>query len=57
MYRGNLYWPDKADNHRANGANVGHADGHVDWVKREDYIYRYEMSQDEGRTGIEIPWL
>ena len=55
--RGKLYWPDGADNHGASGAHVGHADGHADWVRREDYIYRYEMSQDEGRTGIAIPWL
>ncbi len=55
--RGRLYWPDKLDNHGSSGAHAGHADGHVDWVKRDEYIYRYEMSQDEGRTGIEIPWL
>ena len=51
--RGKIYWPDGADNHRVSGANVGH----VDWVRRGDYIYRCEMSQDEGRTGIAIPWL
>ena len=54
---GKLYWPDRKDNHGESGVNMGYCDGHVEWVRRENYIYKYEMSQDEGRTDIEIPWL
>ncbi len=54
---GTLYYPDRADNHGERGVNVGHCDGHVEWITREDYVFRYELSQDEGRTGIQLPWL
>ncbi|MCS1407412.1 MAG: hypothetical protein M2R45_00570 [Verrucomicrobia subdivision 3 bacterium] len=45
----------KADNHGANGLNSGHCHGHVDWSPRKDYIYLYELSEDEGQT--EMPRL
>ena len=43
-------YPDDYDNHGSDGGNVVFADGHVEWIKRADYIYRYELSEDEGRT-------
>ena len=39
-------------NHGDIGSNIGFADGHVEWVKRANYIYSYEMSQDDDRTTI-----
>lgn len=50
------YYPDPEDNHGSKGANIAFCDGHIEWVKREDFIYRYELSQDEGRTNIELTW-
>ena len=35
-------------NHGSTGANVGHCDGHVDWIRKPDWDRRYEISQDEG---------
>ncbi len=49
---GDNQYPDAEDNHGDAGSNVGFADGHVEWVKRENYIFSYEMSQDDNRTGI-----
>jgi prepilin-type processing-associated H-X9-DG protein len=43
---------DAEDNHGDAGSNVGFADGHVEWVTRANYIFSYEMSQDDNRTGI-----
>lgn len=54
---GLIYYPDSTDNHGTAGANIGHCDGHVEWVRQADYVYRFELSEDTGRTGIEIPWL
>ncbi len=45
------YYPSAEDNHGEAGGNVVFADGHVEWIKREDYVYRYELSEDEGRTS------
>ncbi len=50
------YYPDPQDNHGEAGAHVGFCDGHVEWVKRENYVYSYELSQDENRTGIALTW-
>lgn len=50
------YYPDKEDNHGAEGAHVAFCDGHVSWVKRENYVFSYEFSQDENRTGISLTW-
>ena len=45
-------YPDKNDNHGAEGGNVLMVDGHVDWVRGgTNYIFNYEQAQDEGRTG------
>lgn len=53
---GVLYYPDEADNHGENGANIVFCDGHVEWVGRSEFILRYELSQDENRTTIALPW-
>jgi prepilin-type N-terminal cleavage/methylation domain-containing protein/prepilin-type processing-associated H-X9-DG protein len=50
------YYPDKEDNHGAEGAHVAFCDGHVSWVKSENYVFSYEFSQDENRTGIPLTW-
>ena len=49
---GAIHYPDADDNHGDAGSNIGFADGHVEWVKRANYIYSYELSQDDNRTGI-----
>jgi prepilin-type N-terminal cleavage/methylation domain-containing protein/prepilin-type processing-associated H-X9-DG protein len=44
-------FPDKQDNHGAEGGNVLFCDGHVNWVKGgTNYVRMYETGQDEGRT-------
>lgn len=48
-YRGNYPTPD--NNHGDRGANIVCCDGHTEWVMRSDYLFRYELSQDEGRTA------
>jgi prepilin-type N-terminal cleavage/methylation domain-containing protein/prepilin-type processing-associated H-X9-DG protein len=53
---GTWYYPDKQDNHGEAGAHVAFCDSHVEWVKREDYVFSYEFSQDENRTGIALTW-
>lgn len=53
---GDIHYPDAEDNHGDAGSNVGFADGHVEWVKRENYIYSYEMSQDDNRTTIHFDY-
>ena len=44
-------YPDPVDNHGDAGANVAFCDGHAEWIARADYVMRYEISEDEGRTG------
>lgn len=53
---GGIYYPDSLDNHKDAGSNVAFCDGHAEWVDKRQYIYRYELSQDEGRTRAEWPW-
>jgi prepilin-type processing-associated H-X9-DG protein len=50
------YYPDPQDNHGDAGAHVTFCDGHVEWLKRENYVFSYELSQDENRTGIALTW-
>jgi prepilin-type N-terminal cleavage/methylation domain-containing protein len=49
---GNLInnYPDKGDNHGADGANANFCDGHAEWVreKAKYYLILRELSQDEG---------
>ena len=39
-------YPDAADNHGADGANAMFCYGHAKWVKRQNYILSWNMSQD-----------
>jgi prepilin-type N-terminal cleavage/methylation domain-containing protein/prepilin-type processing-associated H-X9-DG protein len=50
------YYPDRQDNHGEAGGQVGFCDGHVEWVPVRQYVYSYELSQDENRTGIPLTW-
>ena len=43
-------YPDAADNHGADGANAMFCDGHAQWVKRQNYILSWNMSQDDTRV-------
>lgn len=45
-------YPDAADNHGTAGINVTFCDGHSEWVSQKTYVFKYEFSQDAGRTGI-----
>ena len=51
----NNHYPDAADNHSTEGSNIAMTDGHVEWVPARDFVRSYEMSQDDGRTGIPVP--
>ena len=44
------YYPDPENNHGVSGGNVGFCDGSVRWIRREDYVYSHELSQDNNRT-------
>ena len=44
------YYPDPENNHGVSGGNVGFCDGIVRWIRREDYVYSHELSQDNNRT-------
>jgi prepilin-type N-terminal cleavage/methylation domain-containing protein/prepilin-type processing-associated H-X9-DG protein len=55
----NIYnnYPDKGDNHGAEGANANFCDGHAEWVKEKGkyYIVLRELSQDEGVGVLNVP--
>lgn len=51
-WQGTIDFPDPGDNHGAAGANVSFCDGHAEWITRETFIYRYELSQDDNRKGL-----
>jgi prepilin-type N-terminal cleavage/methylation domain-containing protein/prepilin-type processing-associated H-X9-DG protein len=44
-------YPDRGDNHGADGANANFCDGHAEWVKEKGkyYLTLRELSQDENR--------
>ncbi|HKS36486.1 MAG TPA: type II secretion system protein [Verrucomicrobiae bacterium] len=44
-------YPDAINNHGTAGANTVYCDGHAEWVPRKNFVFAYEMSQDEGRTS------
>ena len=45
-------YPDRSDDHGAEGGNILMCDGHVQWVKGgRNYVLAYETSQDENRSG------
>lgn len=43
-------FPDNCDNHGADGANASFCDGHAEWVPQKRYTYKFELSQDAGKT-------
>ncbi len=43
-------YPDRYDHHGDEGGNVAFCDGHAEWVPRQKYVYKYELSEDNGRT-------
>jgi prepilin-type processing-associated H-X9-DG protein len=45
-------WPDADDNHGIEGANFVFCDGHVEWIAPPQWLYRWELSQDDGRSEI-----
>jgi len=53
-HAGSWYYPDAGDNHGPEGGNVGYCDGHAAWVPVREYLFQYELSQDEGRIGIPL---
>lgn len=45
-------YPDKNDDHGADGGNALFCDSHVQWVKGgKNYVITYETAQDENRSG------
>jgi prepilin-type N-terminal cleavage/methylation domain-containing protein/prepilin-type processing-associated H-X9-DG protein len=50
-------YPDKSDNHGAEGANANFCDGHAQWVKEKgkNYLMLRELSQDEGVGVPNVP--
>jgi prepilin-type N-terminal cleavage/methylation domain-containing protein len=44
-------YPDKNDNHGADGVDFVMCDGSVKWVKQREYLFHYEKSQDENRSA------
>ena len=43
-------YPDRGDNHGALGGNVAFCDGHAELVKQRNYVYSFELSEDNNRT-------
>ncbi len=44
-------YPDAADNHGALGGNVAFCDGHAELIRQRNYVYSFELSEDNDRTG------
>ena len=45
-HTGKSFHPDHLDNHGSDGGNVGFGDGHVEWIKESEYVFRQELSMD-----------
>ena len=43
-------YPDKTDNHGADGLNIMYCDGHAEWVRVRQYLPAYNISFDDNRT-------
>ena len=43
-------YPDPNDNHGEAGTNFQMCDGSAKWVRKENYLLTYELSQDENRS-------
>jgi prepilin-type N-terminal cleavage/methylation domain-containing protein/prepilin-type processing-associated H-X9-DG protein len=48
---GSNNYPDAADNHGADGANVLFCDGHAAWMARKNYIPGWNISEDQNRKA------
>jgi prepilin-type N-terminal cleavage/methylation domain-containing protein/prepilin-type processing-associated H-X9-DG protein len=56
-YDGKENWPNPRDGHGVEGANVVFADGHAEWIRRNQWNQRYLMSEDEDPTSRPLtPW-
>lgn len=44
-------YPDAGDNHGSLGGNVAFCDGHAELVRQRSYVYSFELSEDNNRTG------
>jgi prepilin-type N-terminal cleavage/methylation domain-containing protein/prepilin-type processing-associated H-X9-DG protein len=51
---GFIHYPDADDNHGSDGGTIAFCDGHAEWIRQKDYVYRYELSRDDNRTGIQF---
>ena len=43
-------YPDRFDNHGALGGNIAFCDGHAELVRQRNYVYSFELSEDNDRT-------
>ena len=43
-------YPDAGDNHGSVGGNVAFCDGHAELVRQRNYVYAFELSEDNNRT-------
>jgi prepilin-type N-terminal cleavage/methylation domain-containing protein/prepilin-type processing-associated H-X9-DG protein len=50
--RPNEDFPDAGDNHGKDGGNVVFADGHAEWVRRENYERSFARGTDESRAPL-----
>jgi prepilin-type N-terminal cleavage/methylation domain-containing protein/prepilin-type processing-associated H-X9-DG protein len=50
VQRGRNDFPDRWDNHGADGVNSLFCDGSVRWVPQKRYVFMFEQAQDIGRT-------
>ncbi|MBI3851309.1 MAG: prepilin-type N-terminal cleavage/methylation domain-containing protein [Verrucomicrobia bacterium] len=43
-------YPERGDNHGTLGGNVAFCDGHAELVRQRNYVYSFEVSEDNNRT-------
>lgn len=43
-------YPDASDSHGSLGGNVAFCDGHAELVRQRNYVYRFELSEDNNRS-------
>jgi hypothetical protein len=43
-------YPDRFDNHGALGGNIAFCHGHAEFVRQQNYVYSFELSEDNDRT-------
>jgi prepilin-type N-terminal cleavage/methylation domain-containing protein/prepilin-type processing-associated H-X9-DG protein len=51
----NENYPNPIDGHGIAGGNVSLCDGHAEWIQRVNWLYRFELSQDQGRASLPSP--